>query len=996
MPAIGSAVGAVAGLFGATTGGLLARIGIAVGLSFLSRKLAPKPKDQAAAATSPSGSVTDVQLGTEVPRQIPIGVVKDPGHFVYFNTYGASNKFLQLVFVLGDWWCTSLASVWVDGKNRALISIATTGGETAAYNITGYGSLITVRFFDGRPTQIADAQLTNNSNPAGRWPSTNKMTGMCYVSLTIQSDATVFEGGSIPSFEWVLRGARLYDWRLDSTNGGSGSHRWATPSTWAYSTNPAVARYNFQRGFFAANGQRIVGMGLPTSDLLLDLYTSAANICDEIVTNPDATTEKRYSTSMVIRDDQKNIDVLRALDQCMAAAAVERQGAFAPIAGAGYTSIDTFTDADLVTGEDFLFSAKRSRTELINAVYGQFLNPAAQWQMDSYPSITDAALEAEDDEKLPSEGVDFPCVISHFQAQRLARIILNLSRCQASLSCVVGFHKIWYEVGDWIDFSSSTTVYSKTYQIVGRKIDRKNRKVYLVLQEITAAAYGDHVLEDLSPTVTDGDQLRPTTVASFNIQASTITNADGRVLPSLRFTWTPPDDPTIDRVVIEYRKVGTVPVFRVADDTPEDGLYETAASVVGGTDYEARATIVTTPSRTTSFTTWHAITTSAEVVTGTALDAQTRHVLALVTDDIPGSMTRRFNDADTLIQSLAATEATDRALLTAADQQIRTDLGATIAGVNAAVLTEQSARVAGDSANATAIQGVLATTTNNTAAIAAEQTARVSGDTSNANSIAAVSAAVNLKPNTYYQEAQPGAPHILGDFWVKPSNGQQYRWDGATFVQLTQATGVHIYFQDNAPGAGALNDLWIDSNDFNHMYRWDGTAWTDVRDGLIATNAAAIANESTARVTGDSALAQQVTQVDAKVGDVSANGFIRLKASASAPAGVTSQFEIQLNAGGPTGWVTSGFYMQIVGGVARIFLDADQIYMGKLNPNTMFAPFALIGGILNLQNVKAATLSAISGNMGTLNAGSIIGGLIRSANNNVRLELDNDRLLFLE
>jgi hypothetical protein len=39
---------------------------------------------------------------------------------------------------------------------------------------------------------------------------------------------------------------------LDSTvAGGSGSHRWNDPSTWEWSDNPAVCRYNWVRGIYA-------------------------------------------------------------------------------------------------------------------------------------------------------------------------------------------------------------------------------------------------------------------------------------------------------------------------------------------------------------------------------------------------------------------------------------------------------------------------------------------------------------------------------------------------------------------------------------------------------------------------------------------------------------------------------------------------------------------------------------------------------------------------
>jgi hypothetical protein len=40
--------------------------------------------------------------------------------------------------------------------------------------------------------------------------------------------------------------------RLDSTvSGGSGTHRWDDPSTWEWSENPAVCRYNWVRGIYA-------------------------------------------------------------------------------------------------------------------------------------------------------------------------------------------------------------------------------------------------------------------------------------------------------------------------------------------------------------------------------------------------------------------------------------------------------------------------------------------------------------------------------------------------------------------------------------------------------------------------------------------------------------------------------------------------------------------------------------------------------------------------
>ena len=97
-----------------------------------------------------------------------------------------------------------------------------------------------------------------------------------------------------------MPGARLYDPRLDSTNGGSGPHRWNNPGTWEWSGNPAICDYNFRRGFYR-NGQRLLGMGVPGTDLLTDHYVAAANICDETVT--EGGSQPRYTCGVVVPDD---------------------------------------------------------------------------------------------------------------------------------------------------------------------------------------------------------------------------------------------------------------------------------------------------------------------------------------------------------------------------------------------------------------------------------------------------------------------------------------------------------------------------------------------------------------------------------------------------------------------------------------------------------------------------------------------------------------------
>ena len=86
---------------------------LSVGLSFLSAALSTKPKPL-------SGTLSQVQFGGDVPRQIPMGEVKLGGQLVYYCGVGEKNKELHLVYALADWECESLTGVIVAGEKKTL------------------------------------------------------------------------------------------------------------------------------------------------------------------------------------------------------------------------------------------------------------------------------------------------------------------------------------------------------------------------------------------------------------------------------------------------------------------------------------------------------------------------------------------------------------------------------------------------------------------------------------------------------------------------------------------------------------------------------------------------------------------------------------------------------------------------------------------------------------------------------------------------------------
>ncbi len=110
------------------------------------------------------------------------------------------------------------------------------------------------------------------------------------------------------------------------------------------------------------------------------------------------------------------------------------------------------------------------------------------------------------------------------------------------------------------------------------------------------------------------------------------------------------------------------------------------------------------------------------------------------------------------------------------------------------------------------------------------------------------------KVNTYVSNNPPTGQTAtdVGDLWVNTSeNNNLYRWSGTQWVDIAdgniaaalstaenaQATAdgkVTTFFTATAPTAEGIGDLWMDTDDGNHMYRWNGTTWVTVRDATIS------------------------------------------------------------------------------------------------------------------------------------------------------------------
>lgn len=660
-PVIGSAIGGIAAT---AIGKAVIGVGLSIGANYLTRRKQPERSSEA------RGMSLSLRVESNEFREVILGRAATAGSLKYHHTYGgATNDYLQLVYVLADHECDGLQTFFVDGIPRSLGTEVTDGPATGR-PVDGFDGVMWIKFHNGAWDQSADADLVAKNDD---WGSSERGRGVCYARITLKYSAEKFPNG-IPSFLFVVRGAKLYDWREDSTNGGSGSHRWDDPDTYEYSDNPAVCLYNWMRGIHV-NGDRLAGMNCQPASLPVAAWTSAANACDESVSLKAGGTERRYRMGGVIPVNTTNSAVVTEILASMAGELIDSGGVFKPLAGVAQASVMTITDDDLMADAPVEITPKLSRGSLVNAVFGTFQDPSQVWEPTALPPRISPSDEESDGGIRLEEHYGLSFVWSGTQGQRVLEILRRKGRYQRRVSLKLRSRFVVLEAGDWVTWNSDRYGYDGIkWEVLNAAINR-DLTVSLELREINEDIFswtaGEDELDPDDPKPVGAGATWFDTVQGAALFRVEVIAANGIKRPGLRFVWDPIDDETITGLELEYRQVGdTVALSKTIVDLSASE-YTWVDGVQGGVLYEARLRPITIPKRSVNWTGWHAIndTTAAQVVhvaniamgvppdtiTPEMLSAQARFELWLVTatDEVLGSMSQQIAETREQLELLA-------------------------------------------------------------------------------------------------------------------------------------------------------------------------------------------------------------------------------------------------------------------------------------------------------------------------------------------------------
>ena len=512
---------------------------------------------------------------------------------VFVESSGTDNQYLYMAGVLCEGGGNGIESVDEIYVNDKLVvwSGALTDGTLRTVNSSDTnfykdGSLISVQAFYGLDNQPVSSILDESTN----WGSNHKLSGVAYLAFKFTWNQDAFS--SLPEVKVVLKGKKIYDPRLDSTKGGSGSHREDTASTWAYSANSALCLLDYLRN--TRYGKGLPNLAFETN---YDSFKTSANICETQVTPYTSAPSDidLFETNLVIDTEQKVIDNVRELLNPMRAIFTYTQGKyFLIIENTGSSELSL--NADNIIGGIKIFGEKKNTK--YNRVIGTFVNPDKEWQEDTitYPPADDsglpvgdqyATLLAEDNGTQLEGNFTFQGITNPYQAEELCEIILRRSRNALAVEVMVTSEALNLTIGDIVDLTYSTGGFSaKPFRVYGLSINTDST-VSLKLIEHQDNFY-TWTEKAEAPTIADTTLPNPNNVsapASVTLDDQLIEYSDGVVITALDVTIGASPDSFVDYYQVEY-KLSTATDYIIAGQGK--GLFHRILNVVDGLIYNVR------------------------------------------------------------------------------------------------------------------------------------------------------------------------------------------------------------------------------------------------------------------------------------------------------------------------------------------------------------------------------------------------------------------------
>jgi hypothetical protein len=316
-----------------------------------------------------------------------------------------------------------------------------------------------------------------------------------YSDLKAEQQQEVFPNGP-PAYRTTLRGAKVFDPRLQGT--GPGQHDIADETTWSWSDNAAVVILDYltrtEPGWINDNEGNPtifmpipVGFGFGFDRIDLDSFKVAADVCDQVIARkphePSYPAEKRWRIwgAYDLTEDRKTV-LSDLLDACGGRLTQGPNGTLGLTVGSGKVDgadRDGMPAAAIAIDDDQIleydFSAGKAAIERINEIRATYVSQEQDWaEVEAGIQLDQASIERNGTE---SSGIKLRFVPSEGQAQRVARATLKRGnptwsgRVRGTLAML----DAWGE--RWVRLQLAELDIDQLFEITSMRLDRTTMSV---------------------------------------------------------------------------------------------------------------------------------------------------------------------------------------------------------------------------------------------------------------------------------------------------------------------------------------------------------------------------------------------------------------------------------------------------------------------------------------------------------------------------------------
>lgn len=540
-------MGKVVKKVGKAIGSVFKAVGNFVGMLFTG------PKVPKATANTSTETRLQASLVPEENFKVIFGETAAGTDMRFWETYGAGNNGHVQVFAAACHEITGYGNLYLDEKPVTFAGNDATG--------TFAGLLSRRQVLKG----ISGASIALGSGT--RWTASSAMTGCAWYALIWNYNQEKLPNGIPSRVTLVVKGAKVYDPRRDSTRGGSGAHRADNPATWEYlptdSNGQPIGRNNALQMLAYTLGIKALspvtgqwelraGRGADPADIDFDTFITAANACE---------IEGWYSDCILSTGDSHSTNE-GILEAASGGRLSDTGGRFSY-----YVSTDDtanvaafFNEGDIVGETDW--EPAKAMSEQYNQLPGTFTDPTALFQTRPLPLCYSAEYYAIDGYKKRAEPEKLSSVQDPAQGQKLLRRKLNRSRYQGVFTATFNLRGLKVRDNSIVRLTFPQQGWVQKLFRVGQQGISKSGGIQLVLEEESPAIYlpgavlavlppgagfggdtGDVVavagLKATPSGVISGPMARDAMIVEFNAVGQLVERTEGRYKKTGDASWTP-------------------------------------------------------------------------------------------------------------------------------------------------------------------------------------------------------------------------------------------------------------------------------------------------------------------------------------------------------------------------------------------------------------------------------------------------------------------------